>query len=354
MSPTRFKLLLGAVVVLAVAVVWHWISGWGLVTVQAWGQPVGEIIKSIERQGGIEIVTNVAPDTKASLDVYRVTPVEAVDALAARLDGSWSIGYVAGASKADLATAIASLSTGERSDNLRTFGFRGGGGGFGDMMPSAIDARLVEWNVSPSETSKLQSYLEQLSFKTGLMAAVPQAWDPDLPKQPRGGKAGASLEAMVKSVKGVSREILVLRVRNEDALADAGNPGASRGGMDGGFGRGNDGGPGGPGRGGGREFRPEWMQERVAAQIAQLPKAEREQAKKEFDEMRAFFEKVRALPEQERRAAMESFFNSPVVQERMAERMAERDEKSGPERRADRARRYIERKQAMQAQQTSQ
>jgi hypothetical protein len=91
------------------------------------------------------------------------------------------------------------------------------------------------------------------------------------------------------------------------------------------------------------------MEERALARIEQLPATEREQAKKDFAVARDFFQQLRSLPEDQRRAAMEKFFDSPVVQERMAERMAARDEKSGPQRRADRMRQYVQRKQAAKA-----
>jgi len=361
MNPTRTKILFGIAAVLAIALIWNWISGWGLVTVHVMGQPVSKVVKSIERQGGIKIVTNVAPETVLSMDVDRVPPVEAVDTLAARLGGNWSVGYVAGASKADVATGVASFAGEDRNSGFRTFGFRGGGGfggfgGGGDMMdPSStpIDARLVEWKVSPADTPQLQSYLEQLSIKTGLMAAVPESWNPDVSKQPSGGRAGSALKALVSSVKGVYQEVFVLRVQNEERFANAAPQ--QRPGTDGGFGGPRpDGNNRGPGQGGGpRQFHPEWLQERAEARIAQLPKEEQEQAKRDMDEMRAMWEKIQSLPEEQRRAEVDKIFNSPAVQERMSERMAQRDEKSGPEQRAQRARDYLQRKQAMKESQGS-
>lgn len=358
MNSTRLKILLGVAAVLAIGLLWNWISGWGLVTVHVQQQPVADVIRSIERQGGVKIVTNAPSDATVSMDVDRVKPVEAVDVLAARIDGNWSIGYMAGATKADVEAGLASLATGGRSGDLRTFGLWGGGGGGGfggDMMGSAdaapVDARLVEWTVSPMDTQNLQSYLDQLSIKTGLMAAVPQAWNPDLSQQPSGGKAGESLKAIVKSVKGVSEEIFVVRVMNRDRSADAGRNGPPA----------TDGGFGGPRQDGGfamperteaqMQQREQWMQERVVAQIAQLPPEQRDQAQKDFDEMRAMFEKIRDLPEDQRRTAMQSLFENPAMQERMSERAAARDEKSGPQRRAERSRRYVERKQSIKEQQ---
>jgi hypothetical protein len=362
MNPTRTKILLGVAAVLAITMLWNWISGWGLVTVHVIQQPLATVIRSIEKQGGIKIVTNAAPDATISMDVDRVKPVEAVDVLSARLDGNWSVGYVAGASKADVAAGIASFGSDDRNRDFRTFGFGGGGfGGFGgggmmDASSTPVDSRLVAWKVSPSDTPKLQSYLEQLSIKTGLMAAVPEAWDPDVAKQPAGGKAGDALRSIISSVKGVYQEVFVVRVQNQDRVANTGpqDGGQQRPGTDGGMGGQRPDGNRGGGPGGTREFHPEWLQERAMARIEQLPKAEQDQAKKDFDEMRAMFDKIRDLPDAERRAAMEKMFNNPIVQQKMSDRMAARDEKTGPEKRADRSRDYIQRKQEMKSQQSSQ
>ncbi len=57
------------------------------------------------------------------MDVDKVPPTEAVDMLAARLDGSWSVAYVTGATKADVAAGVAALSSSERNRDFRTFGF---------------------------------------------------------------------------------------------------------------------------------------------------------------------------------------------------------------------------------------
>lgn len=349
MNPTRFKILLGVAGVLLAMVLWNWISGWGLVTVHAIGQPLAKVVKSIERQAGVKIVTNADPTTSISMDVDRVPVAEAVDIVAARLDGGWTIGYAAGPAKADVIGAIASLQAGERDDNFARFGFRRGGGDFGDMDvgETAIDTRRVVWKVSPSDDPKLQSYLQQLSMKTGLGVIVPQSWNPELGKVPEGGTTEKAMRAMVSSVKGELQEIFVVRVQNEDRArtADRGEGRPERvAGTDGGFGGRRDGGGGER-----RDFNPAWMEERALARIEQLPAAEREQAKKDFTEMRDMFVRMRALPEDQRRAAMEKFFNDPAVQERMLNREMSRDAKRSPEKRADRFRRYIERKQQMKA-----
>jgi hypothetical protein len=350
MTPNRLKLLLGVAAVLLIVCVWKWIAGWGLVTVHVAGQPLSKVIRSIERQGGIEIVTSADPTTSVTMDVDKVPPADAVDTLAAQLDGSWSVAYVTGATKADVAAGVVALGSGERNGDFRMFGFgMGGGGGMFDPGDTTIDPRKVSWTVSVSEDKQLHSYLEQVTMKTGVMALAPSAWNPSVTQTPSNGKASSAIRSLVHSVRGEVKEVFVIRVWNREQFADRGdggqrgnNDGGGR--MEGGFG---GGGPGGPG--GRQQFRPEWMEERAMARIAQLPAAEQEQAKKDFQEMRDFFQKMQSLPEDQRRAEMDKFFNNPAVQERMMDRMMARDAKRSPESRADRFRRYVERKQQMKS-----
>jgi hypothetical protein len=348
MSSSRLKILLGVAAVLLGLLVWNWISNWGLVTVHVLGQPLSKVIRSIERQGGIEIATNADPSTPVTLDVDKAPPAAAVDALAARLDGGWSVVYVAGPSKADVAAGVAEVKSGERNSDFRAFGFGrfgGFGGGMLDSGDTVIDPRRVSWKVSVADDGQLQSYLEQFSIKTGAGAMVPASWNPAVPKPPGGGKAASAIRSLVGRAHGQVKELFVLRVSDREEVADRGS-GDRRGGneqrAEGGFGGAGGGGPR-------REFHPEWMEERAMASIEQLPAAEREQAKKDFQDMRDFFQKIRSLPEDQRRAEMEKFFNNPAVQDRMMERMMTRDAKRSPEKRADRFRRYVERKQQMKS-----
>ncbi len=326
------------------AVIWHWISGWGLVTIHAEAVPLAKIVRSIERQGGVKIATNAPGDAPVSMDVDRVTPAQALDTLAAYLDANWSVTYVAGPSASDVTTGVAVLTEGERNPDYRRFSVGGWGMDFGD---SVIDARRVVWAVSPSEKGTLQDYVDQLTQKTGVAALLPTAWDPGVTRPPKGGPAGEAMKDLIEAAKGRWSEVFVLRVRTDeggDRSAQGGAPGGRPAGSDGGF---DGGGP--PGGGWGGESRADWTAERALARIEQLPAAERETARRDYQEMQGFFDRVRALPEAERRQEMEKFFNDPKVQERMLDRMLSRDAKRSPEKRAERFRRYVERKAAMKA-----
>lgn len=337
MTLNRTNILLGAAFILLIAVIWHWLSGWGLVTVHVQNIPLSRVVASIERQGGIKlVVTGADAGLPITMDVDRVPVAEAVDTLAAHLDGNWNVTYVAGPSKAAVSAAVAVLSQGDRNPDYQYFGMRGFGGGGMDMSDTVIDPRKVSWNVSPADKQDLQSYLNELTIKTGIEAMAPQTWNPSLSRQPKGGVASSAVRNLVHLAGGQVQEIFTIHVWQADQAA-GGQPQTARPrGTDGGFGRG--------GGGGGH---PEWMEERVMARIEQLPKDEREQAKKDINDMRAQWLAIRALPEDQRRAAMQKLFDDPNVQQRMSDRMAARDDKRSPEKRADFMRRYIARKQAV-------
>ena len=89
---------------------------------------------------------------------------------------------------------------------------------------------------------------------------------------------------------------------------------------------------------------PSRIAERVEAQIALLPQEEQAQAQKDFQTMRQFWEGMGELPEAERRAKAQEFFNRPEVAERMESRRAARWAKMTPAQRIARSKSYWERK----------
>ena len=86
---------------------------------------------------------------------------------------------------------------------------------------------------------------------------------------------------------------------------------------------------------------------RVEAQIALLPEDEQQKARDDFRMMREFWQSVRELPEEQRRAKAQEFFNRPEVAERMDQRRLAREAKMTPQQRIERAQRYLERKAQM-------
>lgn len=405
MLNSRTLILAGIAAVMAIVLVWKWVAGWGYVTINVKDAPLAKVIKDIEHQGGIRISTNADPKTPVTMNVEKVLPFEAVDTLAIAIDGDIRLAYVAAQTDRQIKDVLAAFSAGNNPGGWTVYsgGWGGGGGnrdggnrqraqsdgqgsqaagqqqaanpqenrppreqrtaqdgqprqnreqrggdgggfgggfagGFGGGFGSDVDPRLIVWKPSASDDKGLQAYLSQGSQKTSALFAIPQDWNPAITKLPKEGLTGKVTVSLVKSAKGTVRELFLLTVQPPRPQT------AQQGGEDSGrweftrtvFS---------PQRGGQRN--PEWMAERANAQIAALPEDQRADAKKQMDEMRAFWESVRNLPEEERRQKIEDMMNRPDVQDRMEERMNARDAKTPVQKREDRMRRYLDRKAQM-------
>lgn len=316
-------------------VAWNIYAGWGLVTLDVRNEPVAKVISSISRQGGIDIASNLDPSTQVTLKVKRVPPVEALDIVAVRTDASWRLAYLGAPDEKSIDAALTAFRAGSEAAGWSSYG----SGGFAMVEPqsgAALDLRRVIW--TPSEPGGLPALLEEAAQKTGVLLAAPTDWKPSVSAPPAGPIAKTALR-LFRDAGGVSREVFLLRARpsRDDGDWDSGGRGGSWIGS----------GTGGGERGGG------WMralgdgkrtEERVEAQIALLPEEERPKARDDFKMMREFWQSVRDLPEEQRRAKAQEFFNRPEVAERMEDRRLARDAKRTPEQRIERSKRYWERK----------
>ncbi|MBU3665753.1 MAG: hypothetical protein FGM15_07750 [Chthoniobacterales bacterium] len=317
---------------------WYFISGWGLVTLDCNDTPVQKVLSSIARQGGIKIETNLDPSTPVTIKVKRVPPLEALDIVAARTEAAWRLAYLGSPDVQTIESALAAFRSSQQAEGWSSFG----GGGFSLIEPRSgipLDLRRVVWN--PSGTANLHDTLRQIAGETGALTAAPKDWNPDTVNT-KGGEVRRVVPELFAKLGGHSREVFLLRrapQRTENADADADQP--RRGG-------GNwigsnpvrDAGSRGP------WGDPQQAAARAEAQIALLPKDEQPEARKDLDTMRQFWGELRNLPEDQRRAKAQEFFNSPAMQERMEQRRMAREAKMTPEQRNQRSRRYFDRKRA--------
>lgn len=332
--------LLGALAVVLVAWgAWQIYAGWGLVSLDFEKAPAGKVLSSISRQGGIEIVSDLDPATPVTIKVHRVPAPEALDILTVRTDSSWRLAYLGARDKQEIETALAAFRSGQTAQGWSA----NGGGGFNTVQPlsgAALDLRSVEWQ--PAGGGELQKLLTQAAEETGVYLTAPTDWSPQV-NQPKGGRIADAAPALFRQAGGVSREVFLLR---GPAPGDRGNEdgGGWRGGRAwigsppprGDRDRGNRG-PGGWGN-------PEAIAKRTEAQIKLLPPEEQTKVREEAAMMREFWQSVRDLPEEERRAKAREFFNRPEVQQNMENRRLARDAKMTPEQRIQRSQRYWDRK----------
>lgn len=349
---SRTKILAGAAVVVALLAVWRlWPDG--TISVDFTDAPLSRVIASIERQGRVDIVTNVPPETPVSLQMRRAPLLEVLETLAVRIDAELRPGLVAGPTAQLAKEATARFEQSGRPQELAVAGAWGGGGAFAPDIP--IDPRRLEVAFEPAEKNTVQSALQQISVKSGLLTAVPSDWNPEITRLPKSGTAAELARAVTGSAGGKSHEVMLLVTRGGGRDGeDRGQRPAGQGGTAGPeSGRWAGGGglrePGAGGPGNRPNVNPAWMEARAQATIAQLPPEERARAQAEFDEVRTFMRSIADLPPDERRAKAEEFFNRPEIQDRMAERQEARDARRTPEQREQRMQRYVERKKQMKA-----
>ncbi len=347
MYSTRTKILLAAagLVILLGLVSLFWPDG--LISLDFKEAPVSKVIASIERQGHVRVATNVPPETPVTMQM-KVPLMEALETLSVRLEGDLRVIYAGAATKTQAMTALEELATGKRSDQWAVAWFPTMGMLGGDTV---LDPRSIAVKPEAGEKKDLQSGLQQIAMKSGVMTAVPRDWNPDAKMPSKTAPAASLVKQLINSSGGQVQESFLIIVRSgRDGGPDGGNP-PPQGGPGGGD-RGGQPGAGQPGGGQrfGREgMNPEWLAQRAEAAIAQLPADQQQAAKADYDTMKKFWEEVRALPEDQRRPKIEEFMNRPEVQDKMEQRQAARDARQSPTQREKRMKSYIERKKQMKA-----
>lgn len=336
MTRTKWLVLAAVFLVLAKAGLWIY-SGWGLITIDAENQPLWDVVASIERQGRITLRSSIAPETPVTMHVKRVPLAEVLETLSVALDANWRLQYVLAPDEASLNAALATSPAGRPPEGWKNF-FYPLPQMFGSEEPLLVDPRTDRWEtVAPAEKT-LQAYLENAARSVNASFWLPETWNPSIANAPGSGEIRPAVFKLAKQARGQITEIFVLSS----------------------FGRNRGGGPRNEenrpvqnsvenrvqGGGGPRfdEARAQAMAERVKAEIAKMPAAERAQAQQEFDQQRVFWEQLRNLPQEERRAKMEEFFNDPKMQARWENREAQRDARRTPEQRFDRYKNYVQRR----------
>ena len=320
--------------VLVLAAVWYFWPD-GLITLDFNNAPVSKVIASVERQGHVRIGTNVPPETPVTIHMKKVTLMDALETLSVRVEGEVRVVFAGASTKAQAAAALVELASGKRSDQWAIAWFPSMGMPAGDTPP---DPRSLAVKPEAGEKKDLQSALQQVAMKSGVMTAVPTDWNPEAKMPSKTAPAASIVKQLISSTGGQVQESFLIIARGGRDRAQGGPPdGGDRGGPPGGQRFGREG------------MNPEWMAQRAEAAIAQLPPEERQAAKADFDSMKKTFDEIRALPDDQRRAKMEEVMNRPDVQEKMAARQDARDSRQSPMQREQRMKAYLARKQQMKA-----
>jgi hypothetical protein len=322
----------------------HWWRSRGLITIHSEDWPMSKIVRTIERQGGIRLATNVPAETPVRLHVEKVPVAEALETLATVVEGRWQLSYVMAPSLIQTNAAIASLATGERPEDWKRYFY---------PMPNFAeeeggplpDPRTDVWTVKAADPADLHTYAEQAARTVNAALVAPAGWNPAIPKPPSGGAIRKAAPALAKAGGGRVVEVFLVEKRERRGEGEGGERGPRREDREEGpppFARDGD-------SDSDRQRRRQIMEERALAEIQKLPEERRAAALAQFEERRKFFESLRDLPPEQRREKMEEMFQRDDMQERLEQRMSERMARMTPDQRVERGERYQQRKQEIRS-----
>ena len=340
-------LVLGTVGIVLLGIVHHWWANWGLVTIHATKEPLGKVLRSIEKQGHVTIRTDADLTLMVRMNVDKVVVTEALETIAALTDSRWRLTFLVAADQPSMETALASLIGGQKPVGWRMEYIRTPP--MGEMPDLVADPRGAVWTVTPPAELTVQGYLASAARQVPAMFIYPKQWDPKVTVAPKSGPVGKVVANLAKEVRGKSMAIFLLQ-KTVDRFAAGG--GAGGGGEEGGgrsesgadaSGGGRGSGSGGGGGGGGG-FDRAGAEERMRAEIARLPVEQRAKAEGEMAERKRIFEGFKDLTPEQRKAKMDELMSDSGRMEKMEARMAGEDARRSPEQRIGRAHKYVERK----------
>ena len=338
-------LVLAAVVLLLGNVGYHIWAGWGLITIHVTDAPLPTVLKSIEKQAGISLRTNLEADKTVTMHVEKVALSYALEVLANVADARVELGYFLAPTKPPIDAALTAMSAGEKTDGWQRFFVPMPPGGIiGSADEGTSDPRIERWEVKPAPEGTLQSYLEQAAKNVSARLEAPTDWNPAISSPPKSGEIQDVMPRLAKAAGGTFEQVFLLTGRRRDFVpptAENGPPDAVRRAL-GMF----------AGGAGGDEVAMEKMMramgDRMQAAIDQMPPDKKAKAQAEFDEGKKFFEGMKDLTPDERRAKMEERMQDPAVQEKFFGNMSKRDAMKTPQQRTERFRDYISKKAANQ------
>ena len=339
----QFLLIFAAAVLLVGNIGYRVWAGWGLITVNVTDAPLPTVLRSIEKQGGILLRTNLEADKTVSMHVEKVPLSYALEVLANVADARLELGYFLAPAKPPIDALLTALAAGEKSEGWQRFhvplpsGMIGGDEG-------TSDPRIERWEVKAAPEATLQAYLEQAAKNVSARLEVPTDWNPPVSSAPKSGEIQDVMPRLAKAAGGAVEQVFFLNGRRRDATPPTAGDGppepirrmlgmAAAGAVQ---------------DEAAMEKMMRAMGDMMQARINQMPEDKRAKAQAEFDEGKKFFESMKDLTPEQRRAKMEEKMQDPATQEKMFSGMAKRDAMKTPQQRNERFREYVSKKAASQ------
>lgn len=133
---TRQNVLTAVIILVAGFFVWRLFFVHDGVTLDFDNVPAAKVVKSLEHQTGIRMVTNADLTKPMSIHIRKAPVFEAINTVAIRLGGDARLAYIAAPDSRKIAEAIIAYQTGGNPGGWTAFtGFGGGGGGPRGQQP---------------------------------------------------------------------------------------------------------------------------------------------------------------------------------------------------------------------------
>jgi hypothetical protein len=244
MSPNKLKIGLAIIVALLVAnFIVHIFWNWGLITVKVTNAPIGQVIKSIERQGWVTIYSNIDPQTKVSMYVDHVPLAEAMATLAVNADAQWHLGFFVAPNSSQVKEEIRTFTEGveNNDDGTRVYSFPTPLDMISDENTPEADPRGQVWpglkmpppappppadsgatadgNGAPAPAPEdppttVQGYLRAFAQEADIWIMAPSTWDPVVAKAPPASSSiSSAIRHFVSGAHGSVTQAIVLRGR---------------------------------------------------------------------------------------------------------------------------------------------
>jgi hypothetical protein len=327
---SRLQILLPVLALLFSAnLLYWWISGWGLITLNANPKPLKDVIRIFERQGGVTIKTNLDPETPVTLSLHRAPLLEALDILATRVEARCRLAYILGPNRNDLNAYLNAWSANQPPADWSEL--------YRPMPPLLIpgteditfDPRVDQVNITNSAAKDFQSIVKLASPQIDAALLYPTSWNPPVNARPANAQVGKFFSKLSSQAGGQSEELFLLSKRDRPN----GPPGE-----------------GGPRRfGGGEPMDPGAMESRLADRIARLPVDQQAEAQTWLNDQKKLWTEIQALPPEQRMEKIREEMQKPEVQDRMEEQRSKRDSQRTPQQRRDRMKNYVDRRAAAKA-----
>ena len=364
----RNRYVIGGIIiaVLIVAnIVSYFYSNWDLITIKAHEEPLGQIVRSIERQGWVKIYTDLDLTQPVSMYVDKVPLAEAMETLTANLGGTggggggnpapggsangaagaggaargggfggggqWKLGFFVAPTYSQVKEEIHAFESGATDDDTKIYSFPTSLTMLAsDSDMPAADPRHQIWSglkapdpslipppsaddqqqdsSPPPPPSTLQDYLQLVAEQSDVFIMAPGSWNPAVAGPPAPSSSLISaVKSLVSSARGSVVEAIVLRQRQWRRPPDGARPEN-------------------------HEADTGWAIERMRNAINGLPEDARPAALAQLDTEVKFQHDLQAAPPDQRRA---------MRRQHMASRMGGNFFRMSPEKRAQMYQRVV-------------